>query len=68
MKHFGMVPCASLILAGGGLGYWGIEVIRQSGTRVSGGPMIWALYFGGSLLFVGCGLWLLIKGIAKREM
>ena len=67
MKHSGMVPCVFLNLIGAGLGYWGIEIIRQSGTQVSGGPMIWLLYFGGSLLFLECGLWLFIKGFVRVQ-
>ncbi|MEI8281943.1 MAG: hypothetical protein WCG75_06030 [Armatimonadota bacterium] len=61
-----MKPSVYLILIGAGLGLSGIDTMR-SHEGVAGGPMIWVLYFGGSLLFIGCGLWLLVKDIAKKE-
>jgi len=64
MKHVGMVPSLLLILIGAGLGFWGFEVIRQDWTNVSGGPIIWVMYFGGTFLLLGVGVGM-IRGIKR---
>ena len=45
-----------LILIGAIMGVWGLNIIEEHGN-VSGGPIIWVMFFGGSLLFIGCGIY-----------
>ena len=49
------------MLLGMVLGWWGYEAISQAGWSVSGGPIIWVLYFGGSLIFFACGIQIFLK-------
>ena len=56
-----------LILVGVLMGGWGLIVISQGDGGVSGGPIIWVMYFGGSLVFVVCGAVSSIKALSRKH-
>ena len=55
LKVISTLPGVILIFMGVVLGFMGIDAAKYGGP-VSGGPIIWVFYFGGSLLLIACGV------------
>lgn len=64
LKVLSTLPGVILTFVGVVLGFMGIDAAEHGGP-VSGGPIIWVFYFGGSLLLVACGV--KVTSVARRR-